>query len=52
LSHIKEINSINTKKILNSFDEEIKNFYQIFPKEMVDKLENPLSNKKIIGVAS
>ena len=52
LRHIKETNSINAKKIFNSFDKEIKNFYQICPKEMIDKLENPLLNKKIIGAAS
>ena len=52
LKYIEETNSINAKKIFDSFDKEIKNFYQICPKEMVDKLENPLSNKKIIGVAS
>ena len=52
LRHIEETSSINAKKIFDNFDKEIKNFYQICPKEMIDKLENPLSNKKIIGVAS
>ena len=29
----------------NNFDEEIKNFIQVCPKEMIDKLENPLTLK-------
>ena len=41
-----------TKKIYNDFDNEINNFIQICPKEMLDKLENPINNKKITGVAS
>ncbi len=37
-----------TKKILNNFSNEIKNFKQICPIEMLDKLENPISLKKNI----
>ena len=48
LKYIEETNSINAKKIFDSFDKEIKNFYQICPKEMVDKLDNPISLKKNI----
>jgi len=43
-----ETNSIVSKKILNDFSNEIKNFKQICPMEMLDKLENPISLKKNI----
>ena len=33
------------KKILEKFDTEINNFIQVCPKEMIDKLENPITNK-------
>ena len=39
------------QKILSKFDEEVKNFKQICPKEMLDKLSNPLNvNPKIMKV--
>jgi glutamate synthase (NADPH/NADH) large chain len=37
-----------SKKILNDFLNEIKNFKQICPIEMLDKLENPINLKKNI----
>ena len=43
LEHSNETQSKIAKKILKNFDIEIKNFYQICPKEMVDKLSNPIS---------
>ena len=43
--HFKETKSEISKKILNEFDEELLNFVQICPKEMIDKLENPLTNR-------
>ena len=43
-----ETNSIVSRKILNDFSNEIKNFKQICPIEMLDKLENPISLKKNI----
>jgi glutamate synthase (NADPH/NADH) large chain len=43
-----ETDSIVSKKILNDFSNEIKNFKQICPIEMLDKLENPISLKKNI----
>ena len=43
-----ETNSIVSKKILNDFSNEIKNFKQICPIEMLDKLENLISLKKNI----
>ena len=44
--HYEETLSEVSKKILNNFDQEVKKFYQICPKEMLDKLENPISNKR------
>ena len=32
-----------SKKIINNFTEEVKNFVQVCPKEMLNKLENPIS---------
>ena len=46
--HFKETESKIAKKILDNFDEEIKKFVQVCPKEMVNKVSNPLSLKKKI----
>ena len=43
--HYEETNSILPKKIIENFETEIKNFVQICPKEMLDKLDNPISLK-------
>ena len=50
--HTIETNSIISKKIVENFENEINNFVQVCPKEMLDKLENPISNKKLVGQAS
>ena len=52
LEHSKETGSILSKNIINNFDEEIKNFIQVCPKEMLDKLENPISLKSKIKEVS
>ena len=43
--HSNETSSNVSKKILENFDTEIHNFIQVCPKEMIDKLENPITNK-------
>ena len=43
--HFKETQSKIAFKILENYNDEIKKFKQICPKEMVDKLSNPLSLK-------
>ena len=48
LEHNNETGSLLSKDIINNFNEEIKNFIQVCPKEMVDKLQNPISNKNVI----
>jgi glutamate synthase (NADPH/NADH) large chain len=43
--HFKETNSKIAEKILLNFDSEVKKFQQVCPKEMLDKLLNPLTLK-------
>ena len=52
LKHCQETESIVSKNILENFDVEVNNFLQVCPKEMIDKLENPITNKSIVGKAS
>ncbi len=50
--HYQETNSQLSKKILDNIDNEIKNFVQVCPKEMLDKLENPITLKKMVKKVS
>ena len=50
--HFLETNSNLSKKIIENFDLEISSFIQVCPKEMIDKLENPISLKPIIKEVS
>jgi len=43
----KETNSKVATKVLNNFEIEIKNFIQVCPIEMLDKLDNPISLKDL-----
>jgi glutamate synthase (NADPH/NADH) large chain len=52
LEHYEETNSRFSKKIIENFDKEIFNFIQVCPKEMIDKLKNPISLKSIIKEVS
>ena len=52
LKHNDETNSNLSAKIIENFDDEIKNFLQVCPKEMLNKLENPITNKSLVGKAS
>ena len=45
LEHSIETGSELSKNLIDNFDEEIKNFVQVCPKEMIDKLENPITSK-------
>ena len=45
LEHAHETNSKASKIIISNFDQEIKNFIQVCPKEMIDKLQNPITLK-------
>ena len=49
--HFNETKSPIAKKILENYSKEVKKFVQICPKEMLDKLSNPLSYKIIIPKA-
>ena len=47
----KETKSKIAQKILLNFNKELKNFIQVCPKEMLDKLKNPLTLKLKISKA-
>ena len=49
---LKETNSVVAKKILDNFEFELKNFKQICPIEMLDKLDNPITLKSSIKKVS
>ena len=46
-----ETNSEIAKKVLDNFSNEINNFKQVCPLEMLDKLENPVSLKSRVSKA-
>ena len=48
LEHFEETGSTISKKIIENFEKEIKNFLQVCPKEMLNKLVNPITFKKTI----
>ena len=50
--HYLETDSNLSKQLIENFDEEISNFMQVCPKEMIDKLSNPISLKPIISKVS
>ena len=52
IEHFNETNSVLSKKISENFDKEILNFIQVCPKEMLDKLENPITLKSTIKEVS
>ena len=51
LKHFQETNSEIAKKIINDYENEKKHFYQVCPKEMLDKLDNPITHKDNINIA-
>ena len=50
--HFNETNSGLSRRIIENFDKEIINFLQVCPKEMLDKLKNPINLKPIIKEVS
>ena len=50
--YLEETNSKIAKYLIDNFDNEVSNFFQVCPKEMLDKLENPISTKKSVDIAS
>ena len=48
LEHSKETGSLISKDIFENFEVEIKNFIQVCPKEMINKLKNPITFKSKI----
>ena len=49
--HFDETDSMIAKQILDNFDIEKNNFFQVCPKEMLNKLKNPISLKNNIEIA-
>ena len=47
-----DLYNMNKKLTIENFDKEISNFIQVCPKEMIDKLKNPISLKSIIKEVS
>ena len=47
-NHYKETSSRVASYILDNFDNELDNFYQVCPKEMLDKLKKIISKKNLI----
>ena len=52
IEHAKETNSIISKNIISKFDQEINNFVQVCPKEMINKLKNPITLKSNVKEVS
>ena len=52
LEHSEETESLLSKNIIKNFEVEKKNFIQVCPKEMLNKLENPITLKKTIKEVS
>ena len=50
--HFNETGSDLSKKLIEKFNEELNNFVQVCPKEMVNKLENKISLKSKIREVS
>jgi len=50
--HFKETGSGLSKNLIDKFEEEILNFIQVCPKEMLNKLKNPITLKKTIKQVS
>ena len=46
-----DFKNLLSNSIIDNFDNELKNFKQICPKEMLDKLSNPLSLKNKLSKA-
>ena len=49
--HSKETGSEFSRNIIKNYDEELINFVQVCPKEMLDKLDNPITLKDIKKVS-
>ena len=52
IEHVNETGSNLSKQIIVNFNEELNNFVQVCPKEMLDKLNNPISLKSNIKEVS
>ena len=44
---VKDTSSKIGQKLIDNYEKEVKNFKQVCPKEMLDKLENPITLKNL-----
>ena len=51
IKHFDETKSKVAEKIIKNFENEKNYFYQVCPKEMLNKLKNPLTKKDKLNVA-
>ena len=49
--HVKETQSVYAETILRNWDLEMPKFWQVVPKEMLDKLEHPVRAEQAVAVA-
>ena len=52
MKHFNETNSKVSEMIIKNFDQQVNNFLQICPKEMLDKLKNPITLRDVRVFAS
>ena len=52
LEHSMETGSLTSMNIIKNFKDEIKNFVQVCPKEMINKLKHPITLKSKIKEVS
>ena len=50
--HFEETGSNLSNLLIENYEDELKNFVQVCPKEMLDKLSNPISLKPVIKEVS
>ena len=50
--HFEQTNSKISKNIIENFKHEVFNFLQVCPKEMLDKLNNPITQKPFVKEVS
>ena len=47
IEFVKDTSSIIGQKLIDNYEKEVKNFKQVCPKEMLDKLKNPITLKNL-----
>jgi glutamate synthase (NADPH/NADH) large chain len=50
--HLEATQSAFAERLLNDWDREVAKFWQVVPKEMVDRLEHPLTREAVAAGAA